>query len=106
MTLLWMTLRLMTPLTRLRPRPSPRRCPPPAPLRLVRYSSFGGPHQNNCVQVGEITLDPPALPREMENPQEVGIYINDIMRYFSKNEARQPFTLLTTCRSTSPERPH
>ena len=44
--------------------------------------------------------------REMENPQEVGIYINDIMRYFSKNEARQPFTLLTTCRSTLPERPH
>merc|ERR1711871_335401 len=39
-------------------------------------------------EVGEITLDPPALPREMENPQEVGIYINDIMRYFSKNEAK------------------
>jgi len=39
-------------------------------------------------EVGAITLDPPALPDELENPQEVGVYINDIMRYFSKNESK------------------
>ena len=38
------------------------------------------------VQIGEISLDPPALASELENPQEVGVYINDIMRYFARNE--------------------
>jgi hypothetical protein len=39
-------------------------------------------------EVGEISLDPTPLPNAFEDPQEVGVYINDIMQYFSRKEAK------------------
>ena len=58
----------------------------PCPTLVVRWGNTLTKHFT--IQVGEITLDPPALPRELEDPQEVGVYINDIMRYMSRKEVR------------------
>jgi len=41
-----------------------------------------------AAEVGLISLDPAPLPRHLEDPQEVGVYINDIMRYLSRSESK------------------
>jgi len=41
-----------------------------------------------AAEVGMISLDLAPLPRQLDDPQEVGVYMNDIMRHFSRTEAK------------------